>query len=442
MADAPDPTPVVTVFIRHDAQVLLLRRSEAVGSDSGRWGGVAGHVAEETGEPLEDAADPETAARREIREETGLADDAVSLVRRGEPFAVADPDLNRRWLVHPFLFDAERSAVETNAETVAHEWVSPTAILRRETVPDLWTSYDRVRPTPATVAADTDHGSATVSVRALETLRDEAAVAVERGGDRAALLDTARQLRTARPSMAVVGTRVDRAVTAALDGVGNAEASDAGFAAALESVATAGIERALSADRDAAARVAERLPDRIATLSRSGTVLAALERAAPDSVLVAESRPGREGIETAEALADRLPEASVTLTTDAALADGLAPGVEAVVVGADSVLADGRVVNKVGTRAAVTVAEREGIDAYAVAAADKVGTGDALDREEREPRELYDGDADLAVANPTFDATPVDRFDALITERGALDAAGVREVAAEHRELAAWTDRV
>lgn len=422
--DALETRHVVTVFLRHDTQILLVRRSEAVGSYSGRWGAVAGY--RESDPPLD-------AARREIREETGFDPDAdVTLVRAGEAFEVVDEDLGTRWVVHPFLFDAAARAVEPNDETAEFEWTPPTAVLRRDTVPALWTSYDRVRPTVASVASDRHHGSATLSLRALEVLRDEAALAVERdAGDWDSLAETARDLREARPAMWVVANRVNRAMAAA---------SGERTPAAVERAATAGLARALAADDRAAARAADRLPDRVATLSRSGTVLAALDAADPVFVLVAESRPGREGVAAAEALASAT-DATVRLTTDAALGEELAAtGVGAVVVGADAVLPDGRLVNKVGTRALASVAAAEGVDCLVVAASDKVATADALDREGRDPSEVYDGDAALEVTNPTFGVTPPDLVDAVVTEDGALDADAVGEVAAAHRERAAWTD--
>lgn len=63
-------THVVTCFLRYRGEVLLLHRSDAVGSYAGQWGAVAGHA----------EGDPDGAAREEIAEETGL-DDAVSFVR-------------------------------------------------------------------------------------------------------------------------------------------------------------------------------------------------------------------------------------------------------------------------------------------------------------------------------------------------------------------------
>jgi translation initiation factor 2B subunit (eIF-2B alpha/beta/delta family) len=53
---------------------------------------------------------------------------------------------------------------------------------------------------------------------------------------------------------------------------------------------------------------------------------------------------------------------------------------------------------------------------------------------------VYDGDADLAVENPTFDRTPASFVTGVVTERGVLDGAAVERVAAEFRELVRWRD--
>jgi len=425
-----DERPVVTCFLRNDGELLLLRRSDAVGSYRGRWGGVAGHVSDDNGRERK----RETAARAEIAEETGLHD-AITLVRSGEPFRVEDDD--RRWLVHPYLFDCDLRAVEPSEETAEYEWVHAPEILRRETVPRLWTSYDRVRPRVATLA-DRDHGSAWLSLRALETLRDEAGLAMagrndtretaERDGDDwAALADLARRLRAARPAMAVLENRVNRVLTAA---------SDERTPAAVERAARGAIEQSVDADREAARLAADAIGGRVATLSRSGTVAAALRAADPEAVLVAESRPGGEGVGVAESLAASV---EVTLTSDAAFPFELeAWGADVVLVGADRVLPDGSVVNKAGTRGAALAAAAAGIDCLVVAGSDKVAAGERYDLEGRDPAKLYDGDADVRVANPTFDVTPAAPVTAVLTEQGRLSTAEVGAVAAAHREWAAW----
>ncbi|MFB6164179.1 MAG: NUDIX domain-containing protein [Haloarculaceae archaeon] len=412
---------VVTCLLRNRGDVLLLSRSDQVGSYAGRWGGVAGHA----------EGDPDAAARQEIAEEAGLAD-AVTLVRRGESFAVEDTDLETRWVVHPYLFDCDARDVTLNEETTEYAWVPPTEILRRDTVPDLWTTYDRVRSTVETVAGDREHGSAFLSLRALEVLRDEAALAAERGAaDWQSLAALARELRGARPTMTVVANRINRAMAGA--------ATDE-TPAAVERAATEALRTAADADGAAAAAAADRLDGgRIATLSRSGTVETALDRADPAAVLVAESRPGGEGVGVAERLA--ADGIDVTLVPDAGLAWKLADGEwDAVLVGADSVLADGRLVNKVGTRAAALAGAHEGIDVLAVAATDKISPGTEPHLESGDPAELYDGAADLSVSAPLFDVTPADLLDGLCTEDGVLDADGIESEAAAHRERAGWDE--
>jgi translation initiation factor 2B subunit (eIF-2B alpha/beta/delta family)/ADP-ribose pyrophosphatase YjhB (NUDIX family) len=415
----PDLTPVVTAFLRNDCAVLLLRRSEAVGSHRGRWGAVAGHLRTRGGADRE----PVDAALKEIREETGLAEH-VRHVRTGEPFEVRDEEGD--WLVHPVLFDCDSREVETDEETGEWAWVPPTEILRLETAPDLWTSYDRVRPTPGTVAGDTEHGSAYLSLRALECLRDTAALAAETG-DGGSLADLARTLLAARSSMAVVTNRVNRTMSRA----------DPTDSSAVERAAASGIEGALRADDRAARWVEVDPPASVLTLSRSGTVLRAIERASPERVYVAESRPAREGVGVAESLS---AAREVRLHTDAAVGHVLAAeSVDAVVVGADAVLADGSVVNKTGTRLTALAAARERVPVYVVCAADKVSPDKEPTLESGPLEAVYDGDADLTVLNPTFDVTPLDLVTALLTDRGALDADDVREVAEEHARLAEWS---
>ena len=493
-SDELEVTPVVTCFLRAGGDVLLLRRSGEVGSYRGRWGAVAGYA----------EGDPDAAARREIEEETGLGS-AVEPVRRGEPFEVVDRDLGKRWIVHPYLFDCSTREVTLDRESVECAWVPPTEILRRDVVPELWTSWRRVAPDEETVAADREHGSAWISLRALEVLRDRAGELAVRGPGSGGgggtedpawrgLADLARRLAGARPAMAAPANRIHRAMRDAR--------AEGGGAAAVERAAHAGIGRALAAERDAAARAAEKVAGRtVLTLSRSGTVEAALTGASPPpaAVVVAESRPGGEGIGVAERLAAAgLP---VVLVPDAAVAWAIAEHrVEAVLVGADTVLpssavtstdrlgldptpsntgpppegvvsadergrqpalvggvvsADeggrqlalvgaaaparlrGGVCNKVGTRPAALTAAAAGVPVWAVAASDKVAPRPLEPPGERaDPGELYAGGAAGVEAEaPLFETTPGELIAAVITERGDVSSAEVDAVAREMAEL-------
>ncbi|MGQ3411586.1 NUDIX domain-containing protein [Natrinema sp. LN54] len=431
--DEATASHVVTAFLRNRGEVLLLRRSDAVGTYAGQWGGVSGFA---EGQPDEQVC-------VEIREETGLEDDAVSLVRTGRPVEFADPDLEREWVVHPSLFDCESREIELSEEHDALEWVSPTETLAgvgndRETVPELWTAYERVAPTVRSLAADDEHGAAYLSVRALEVLRDRAGLLVaerrefgpDPDGERDELAELAGRLLEARPSMAVLRNRVNRTMA-------GAAGADGGAAAVLES-ALSNVDRALTADEDAAATASERLTGSVATLSRSGTVLEALRAAEPTRVFVAESRPAREGIGVAERLAATI-DGTVTVHTDAAVAHVLArEDIDRIAVGADTVLPDGSVVNKTGTRSLSVAADREEIPVSVVAATDKVSTREDVNLESGDQTAVYDGDASIDVLNPTFDVTPADCIDEVVTERGALEPEEIDAVAEELRDLEAW----
>jgi ribose 1,5-bisphosphate isomerase len=407
------PTDVVTVFLRSGPDVLLLQRSDEVGSYPGLWGAVAGHA----------EGNPDAQARLEIEEETGLVH-AASLVRRGDPFDVTDPE-HGTWIVHPYLFDCTATAVDPNWETAESEWVPPTEIRGRDTVPDLWQSYDAVRPTVETVASDDDHGSAYISLRALDVLRDEAAVAAD-NRDWQSLAETARQLRDAKPDMAVVRNRVNR-VMATADHT----------AERVEDAAREVASAAVDADDRAAAAAADELgaidASSVFTLSRSGTVAESIHDATLERVIVAESRPRGEGVSVAESLAD---DVNVSLTSDANVPAAVADA-DAVVVGADAVFPDGAVVNKVGTRTAMLAARDADIPAFVVCAADKVAP-EPFPVDDGEPATLYDGDAPVDVRNPVFEVVPSNLVDSVVTEHGRLDEPDVQRLAEERRDWADW----
>lgn len=401
--------PVVTCFLRHRGDVLLLRRSEEVGSYRRQWGGVAGHV---------ETDDPDQDARREIDEETGLLE-AARRVRRGEPFQVEDEDLDTRWIVHPYLFDCDHRDAELDWESVEGTWVAPTEILHRDSVPDLWTSWKRVAPTLEILEQDRSHGSAWLSLRALEVLRDRAAELgreVEAGetdneAAREELRGLAERLRAARPAMAALANRVGRVME-----------ETGGDPQATEGAAHEAIHAAHRADDEAAAHAAELVAGkRVLTLSRSGTVTAALTATpGPERIWVAESRPLGEGLRVAEELA--AAGRSVTVLPDSALAHVLASeSIDVVLVGADTVLASGGVVNKVGTRLAALAARQLGVPFYTVAARDKISSSDEAPEETVDRQEIYSGEAELDVVDLLFEVTPAEWISGVVTEAGILD---------------------
>jgi ADP-ribose pyrophosphatase YjhB (NUDIX family) len=126
---------VVTCFLESENEILILRRSEQVGSYQGRWAGVSGYV--------ETSADEQ--ALIEIEEETSLSPEEVELTRRGKALAVEDKKLGVRWVVHPYLFHIEdRNKIKIDWEHKETRWIVPEDITKFETVPKLKETLGRV----------------------------------------------------------------------------------------------------------------------------------------------------------------------------------------------------------------------------------------------------------------------------------------------------------
>ncbi len=107
---------VVTCFLRHDEKILLMKRSDKVGSYKGKWGVAAGYIEDADRNVLERAI-------TEVREETGLKEDEIELVKRGGPFLFTDERIETTWHIHPFLFEAKRNNIKIDWEHTEFKWI-------------------------------------------------------------------------------------------------------------------------------------------------------------------------------------------------------------------------------------------------------------------------------------------------------------------------------
>ena len=128
---------VVTAFLqRDDGRVLLLRRSEALGSFPGRWAAVSGYLEE---------ASPRDQAIREIGEELGIPPESLAVASEGR--ALLAREGARGFRVHPFRFRLRDPEFRLDWEHSEATWVDAGEILRRETVPRLHDAWRSVAPT-------------------------------------------------------------------------------------------------------------------------------------------------------------------------------------------------------------------------------------------------------------------------------------------------------
>jgi nicotinamide-nucleotide amidase len=126
---------VVTCFLESGKRILILRRSEQVSTYRGHWAAVSGYI----------ESTPDAQALIEIREETGLSDNEVTLVSRGTPLHVTDAKLNTTWIVHPYLFHTDRpERIRLDREHVEAKWINANEMGQYSTVPGLKDALDIV----------------------------------------------------------------------------------------------------------------------------------------------------------------------------------------------------------------------------------------------------------------------------------------------------------
>jgi ribose 1,5-bisphosphate isomerase len=173
----------------------------------------------------------------------------------------------------------------------------------------------------------------------------------------------------------------------------------------------------------------------IMTHSLSGTVLEVLTNCLSqiEQVIILEGRPRYEGREVARALSKS--NTTITLITDAQ-ADIFLPQCHAVVVGADSILANGDVLNKAGTALLAWAAHGHRIPFYVLCETLKISpqswSGDFAQLEEKEPTEVLEQHIPgVNVRNFYFDRTLSRLVTGVITEQGIMRKKEIMQVASQ-----------
>src|SRR6266852_6928688 len=281
------------------------------------------------------------------------------------------------------------------------------------------------------VRNDREHGSRWLvreAISILHGLATERALPADeqiRQGWRAAL-----ELAHARPAMAALSVAIARVLSAqdGLEGI-------AREAAQLLEEYDHAVERI-------AAYACPLLGGTLMTHSLSGTVLEVLISCSPkiDRIVVLEGRPRYEGRDMARALAKHAM--AVTLITDAQ-ADIFLAQCQAVVVGADSVLANGDVLNKAGTALLAWAARGHKVPFYVLCETLKIAprrwSGNLAQLEEKEPEEVLEQPIKgVTVRNFYFDCTPAKLVTRVITEQGLMGRREIKRAAtrAMHDEQA------
>jgi len=420
---------VVTSFLQSDHRILLLRRSGKVGSYQGRWAAVSGF--------LEEGEDPLERARIEIQEEVGLNSSQATCLRAGETLRAFDEEKDTVWIVHPFLFELHERDLHLDWEHTESRWIEPDDLGSFETVPKLKEAFERVRwnlqatasvlpsalRSVSELAGDRVHGASILGRRSIEVLAEVARVSDANSVNElfSNLLAVALELRKAQPCMAIIRNLTGRFLYDVEAARQTATSVDQ-FREMIASLSQRTVADAEAGAEDASRNSVAVLPEEgyVLTHSYSSTVRRALELAVKSrrnlTVYVTESTPGLEGKQLAKDLIGT--GVPVRLIADSAV-NTVSPDVDIVLVGADSVLVDGSVINKIGTGKIGTLAKEEEVPFCVVCESTKFSSVDFLG----EP---------VHIKETLFDITPSEHVSTIVTESGSIEP---REVEQQIRKM-------
>src|SRR4029078_365543 len=181
-----------------------------------------------------------------------------------------------------------------------------------------------------------------------------------------------------------------------------------------------------------------------------GVVRGAIDAGKHIAVIADETRPFLQGLRLTawECAKDNIP---VTVITNNMAGHVMKSGkINAVVVGADRIAANGDAANKIGTYMVAVLAREHNIPFYVAAPISTLDltlkTGEEIPIEERDQKEITDlTETQLApdgvgVQNPAFDVTPNELITAIITDKGVARAPYVESLRALVEESAIGTN--
>jgi translation initiation factor eIF-2B subunit delta len=347
------------------------------------------------------------------------------LVRIGEVLRAFDEDNDTVWVINPFLFEAKSDSITLDWENTEYRWVHPAELASYDAVPKLKEAFDRVRydsrNEPASLEAvirkvkeleeDRIHGATFLGRQALALLSDAAQASDANDPDAlfSHLLVLTSRLRRAQPAMANVWNLTGRLLYL-VDQQRWSNASVQELKNLVQRFSVEIEETAAEGSENAARNSAQILPQdgSVLTHSNSSIVLRSLELGFKGGkrfkVYATESYPGMEGKQLAKQLIGL--GVPVTLIVDSSV-NAIIPNVDLVLVGADSILRDGSLVHKAGTRNIGTEAARHRKPVYSLCETIKFSAQDFL------------GDQP-AIPASTFDVTPPELISAYVTEKDQI----------------------
>jgi 8-oxo-dGTP pyrophosphatase MutT (NUDIX family) len=130
----PNRKDVATSVLLHQGRILILKRSQKVGTYQGKWACASGYI--------EEGETPYETAIKEIGEELGLDHGDIELLKEGEVLLAQDGE--HLWAIHPFLFEAKNTNITLDWEHDEFRWISPGELENYSMVPKLKETIESV----------------------------------------------------------------------------------------------------------------------------------------------------------------------------------------------------------------------------------------------------------------------------------------------------------
>ncbi|HIE28899.1 TPA: NUDIX domain-containing protein [Candidatus Poribacteria bacterium] len=414
---------VVTAFLEHQGKILILKRSDKVRTYKRHWAGVSGSI--------EADESPDERVETEIEEETSLNPKDIHFVRKGRPLRIEDGDY--LWTVYPFLYRVPQpDRVKIDWEHTEKRWIYPDEIAGYETVKNLEQTLKRVYLASEIaegidkIEQDRAHGASELASMALDVLKT--AMEFPAIGETDELFEYLSNigwhLHHIRPSMSPLINAIAYVLYQSQRRLNQAE-NISDFKRHILKIIDeykAYLKDALAIIyRDTKALLSDDMT--IFTHSYSSTVVNAILASGRRNlnIIVTESRPLNEGVKTATKVAQ---EYDVTLITDAQAGYFIA-NADIVLMGADSILSDGSLINKVGTHLIALAAQKHKVPVYALCQTNKFHLrsydGETIKLEEKDGREVISENIpNVSVRNIYFEITPAELISGIVTEKGIL----------------------
>jgi translation initiation factor 2B subunit (eIF-2B alpha/beta/delta family) len=291
-----------------------------------------------------------------LEEELDASGQDVTLVRKGEPLPIVDPELKVIWVVHPFLFDYLGEKFTLDWENSEYRWITFAQLQQFDTVPKLVLTAKRAIEAPRTfpaairsefsqILSDRVHGARYMTEQLLRMILRICSERPNAVSERL-LDDIWLELTASQTAIAPLWN-----ILFSLQSQHKRDASR-GFASTVQRRTRTHLNHLRTSFAQTVQNGAAAIKEKsiVATLSNSGTVYSILReahrRARLKSVLVAESRPLSEGLSLAQLLSSEGVRTTVYADTSI---PAMASEADLALVGGDAVMYDGAVVNKVGT---------------------------------------------------------------------------------------------